>query len=250
MTRAEELFAAWAPDASIWSEWAKPVLFVHMRTDEEQPAAENWGSLDVSWAPNVDERSALVLDLPGPQAVATGVALARRGYRPVPLFNGCPGTMEAVPMQSVMTAVAMSGDDLQRIELPPDAPPVFLLDAGRNPPGLKVLPGRFDNRWMTFPQDFPSANYLKSHGIERALLVHEASGAPAADLAHVLLRWQEAGIGIEECTATGQGRAAVTIRKPPRYRSLWYLALALFGLHRSAAGGFGSIVPQPSSGGS
>jgi hypothetical protein len=248
--RSEEAFAAWAPPEAAWSDWAKPVLFVHLDSLPESPGESNWGEVDASWSPGADERCAIVLDLPGPRSVALGIALARRGYRPVPLFNGCPGAMEAVPTQSVLAAIAMSTDDLGRIDLPIDAPPVFLLDAGRNPEGLKVPPGKFDNRWMTFPQDFPSANFLQSNGIQRVLLVQEGTGAPTADLAHVLLRWQESGIAMEACDSTGGGRSEVTIRKPRRYRSLWYLALAMFGFYRSSAGGFGSIVPQPSSGGS
>jgi hypothetical protein len=248
--RGEEAFAIWAPPESAWSDWAKPVLFVHLESFAEPRNEENWGEVDAAWVPRPDERCAIVLDLPGPRAVAQAIALARFGYRPVPLFNGCPGPMEAVPTNTLLAAIAMSTDDLARIELPADAPPVFLLDGGRNPQGLKVAPGKFDNRWMTFPQDFPSANFLKSHGIERVLLVQEVSGAPAVDLAHVLLRWQEAGIAMEGCDAGGGGRASVTVSKPRRYRSLWYLALAMFGFYRSSAGGFGSIVPQPSSGGS
>ncbi len=28
----EEIFAAWSPEVSIWSIWAKPVLFAHLGT--------------------------------------------------------------------------------------------------------------------------------------------------------------------------------------------------------------------------
>jgi hypothetical protein len=247
--RGEEAFAIWAPPEATWSVWAKPVLFVHLDSLAEPPSEANWSDVDASWSPGPDERCAIVLDLPGPRSVAQGIALARRGYRPVPLFNGCPGVMEAVPTQALLAAIAMSSDDLGRIDLPIDAPPVFLLDADRNPQGLKVPPGKFDNRWMTFPQDFPSANFLQSHGTQRVLLVQQEPGAPSADLAHVLLRWQEAGIAIDGCDAAGGGRSVVTIKKPRRYKSLWYLALAVFGFRRSSAGGFGSIVPQPGSGG-
>ena len=41
------------------------------------------------------------------------------------------------------------------------APPAFLLDSDR----MKAPapdPGRFDNRWLVFPQDFPSAAFLRS----------------------------------------------------------------------------------------
>jgi hypothetical protein len=41
----------------------------------------------------------------------------------------------------------------------------------------------------------------------------------------------------------------VTVAKPKRFRSIWYRLLAIAGLRRNSAGGFGSVVPQPSSSG-
>jgi hypothetical protein len=46
---------------------------------------------------------------------------------------------------------------------------------------------------VVFPQDFPSANFLFRHQISRVLLFqHGGRAQPQSDLAHVLLRWQEA----------------------------------------------------------
>ena len=56
------------------------------------------------------------------------------------------------------------------------------------PPG----PGTFDNRWVVFPQDFPSAAFLRSRGVAEVLLI-QAGAQPQEDLAHVLLRWQQGG---------------------------------------------------------
>jgi hypothetical protein len=36
------------------------------------------------------------------------------------------------------------------------------------------------------------------------------------------------------------------VDRPSAFRSLFYRALTLVGLRRNSAGGFGSIVPQPS----
>lgn len=243
---SEETFAAWAPPESVWSDWAKPVLFVHMRPEHAQPGLAE-AELDVSWAPPAEDRCALILDLPGTDAIRYGVALMEHGYRPVPLFNGCPGTMEIVPTLPLLGALAQSAATINHHTLPPDAPPAFLLDKGRMAPGVSLQPGKFDNRWLTFPQDYPSANFLQSQGIGSALIVQSQTGDVASDLSHVLARWQDAGITLARCDLSGN-RDALTVKKPRRYRSLWYLALALLGLRRSGAGGFGSIVPQPSSG--
>lgn len=74
------------------------------------------------------------------------------------------------------------------------------------------------------------------------------------DLAHVLLRWQEGGLRIEGKPEKEEGDSprAIEVRKPSRYRSMSYRALAILGLGRNDAGGFGMRVPipaPPSSGG-
>ena len=73
---------------------------------------------------------------------------------------------------------------------------------------------------------------------------------PQNDLAHVLLRWQEAGIQILSWKLNEQtAPAPIRCNGPPRFRALWYQALALAGLRRNSTGGFGGVVPEPSSGG-
>ena len=62
---------------------------------------------------------------------------------------------------------------------------------------------------------------------------------PREDLAHVLFRWQEAGLRIR-----GRGGREIRVERPPRYRALWYRALATLGLRRNDTGGFGSLVPE------
>src|SRR5690348_3529687 len=83
------LFSIWAPDDSPWSPWSKPVLFSYFDDPLSQIAVTE-ASGDVSWCPPPDQKAMLVLDLPGAEGVLAGVALALRGYRPVPLYNAVP----------------------------------------------------------------------------------------------------------------------------------------------------------------
>jgi hypothetical protein len=102
---------------------------------------------------------------------------------------------------------------------------------------------------MVFPQDFPSANYLLAQQIRRVVLVRPTSKSPLEDLSHVLCRWQEAGIEIfDHDPQSAAPPQKLTVQPPPKYRWLWRRLLTMMGLRRSSAGGFGSIVPQPSSG--
>jgi hypothetical protein len=270
-----ELYKLWAPDDSIWSNWAKPVLFAdHVFDNLPLRASTDWRSLDVAWAPPADGGAAVVLDLPGPESVWLAMALAQRGFRPVPLFNGAavPVLHSAlVDVYAIVCALHGVAEDLMTLRLPPNAPPVFLLDANRFSGGAFADPGHFDNRWWVFPQDFPSANFLLSQNIRSVVLMQKSQAQPRRDLAHVLLRWQEAGIQIlsygerqqtfvqDYQTSPGENRleeaggknkpAPIRVEKPDSFRALWYRAMVLVGLRRNSTGGFGAIIPEPSSGG-
>jgi hypothetical protein len=124
-------------------------------------------------------------------------------------------------------------------------PPAFLLDSHRIAP--KPGPGAFDNRWMTFPQDFPSANLLLSRGLRNAIVFQQES-LIQTDLDHVLLRWQQAGMQIQ-LKAGDQPVHPIKVFKPRSFRSWLYVGLALMALRPNSAGGFGSVVPLPGQGG-
>jgi len=66
--------------------------------------------------------------------------------------------------------------------------------ANRRGDGRKIEPDEFDNRSISFTSDFPSANFLASHGIQRVMLVQKNSFEPQSDLTHSLRRWQDGGL--------------------------------------------------------
>src|SRR5262245_33063741 len=258
----DELWEIWAPPRSIWSAWAKPVLIAQLKDefaiDSYTPKGDLrgsrpmpiWESLDVSALPRSNERTAIVVDVEGTLALSYGLALAKRGFQPVPLFNVCAGPMAIVPVDDLQAALVAAGPDLAAIMVPDAAPPAFLLDANRQKDSSPAQPGQFDNRWMTFPQDFPSGHLLRSREIDSAVIVQDSADQPREDLAHVLLRWQESGIRIAlQDTRIASPPQAITVARPRGYRALWYRALAMLGLRRNSAGGFGVVIPQPSDGG-
>jgi len=257
-----ESFCVWAPDESPWSPWVKPVLFAHMGSAISQLViAETAG--DVSWAPSPGERAALVLDLPGAEGTLTGLALAARGYRPVPLYNAVPvpygqrmldlatgSAVTAVNVFPIVSALRRGAEELAHLKLSADAPPAFLLDANRRGDGRKMKVGEFDNRSVSFTTDFPSANFLASQKIGRVILVQKDRQAPQTDLAHSLRRWQDAGLILERKRLDMPGAPArFEVARPSWYGAMFQRVLAGFGLRRSPKGGFGAWVPEPSSGG-
>lgn len=233
-------YLAWAPSESPWTPWVKPVLFAHLSA--ARPVVVNT-DIPTTWAPDPSERFALIVDAPGTEAVDIGLALAVRGYRPIPLFNGCPGESQpAVDVAALIGALIAGAARLSAIAIPADAPPAFLLDSRRMP--REPSPGQFDNRWVTVPQDFPSGLRLRSAGIDHVLVVRTTVHE---DLDHVLLRWQQAGLHLSEYADAV--RRLLTPQRPRAFRSLLARMLVMAGLRRSSGGGFGAIVPVPSQGG-
>jgi len=246
-----ELFEIWAPEGAPWSPWAKPVLFaVEGPIGAHGPT--NWNSArnraQALRAPPASTETALVLDLDGPLALAYALGCAARGARPVPLFNSCTGPAAAIDNESLRAGLEEGAAVLRGFSLASSAPPAFVLDARRTAPAPAT---GFDNRWVVFPQDFPSAARLAASGIRRALLVQEGRRAPREDLAHVLLRWQQAGIEILALDlASEAGPEPITVKRPSLFRAFGYRVLVALGLSRNSAGGFGAAVPQALSGGS
>jgi len=283
----EEAFAIWAPTSSPWSAWAKPVLFANETQwdgsgDPELPVAPDptWieppvsssGYRDEAPKRSADLSTAIVIDLPGAEAVPWGLAFARRGWRPVPLYNAVPGgfgtytppvasppgglvapltTMGSalIDVRVIVRAMRRATPLVRDLAIPEDRPPVFLLDADRRVGVGQPFPGRFDNRSISLPTDFPSAVFLRSRGIERVVLVQRVGFEPQEDLAHTLLAWQEGGVKIlAKSLLRDAAPEAIEVTRPSMFRVMWYRLLATAGLRRSPLGGFGGTIPVPSAG--
>jgi hypothetical protein len=246
MNDRESLFDLWALDGATWSPWVKPVLFSEM--DESLPlstAYEERESWDTLGFPSVGSGTALVLELPGKSALRLGVALARRGYRPVPLFNGVPHPDGGfVPSGAIARLLVSLAGELAQSGLPLDAPPAFVLDADRMAGGRVPTPGEFDNRWMVFPQDFPSASFLASHGIRRIVVIQRGTWI-ADDLVEVLAGHAKGGIEVLVAPPDGGPAQQADLSKASWFRSMFYRAMVVLRLRRSSAGGFGGRVPEP-----
>lgn len=248
--RKEECFAIWAPAGVVWAQWAKPVSFVDLDplllTHEADPG--DWTVPGLERVPT-ERNLAVVIDLRSEDAVRAGVMLARLGYRPVPLFNGTDGPHAIIDVDPLMRRLVSGAAHIAEAGLRPDAPPAFLLDARRMDPDLVPEPGRFDNRWVTLPQDFPSATFLLTHGVSAALLVQRDRLDPRPDLAHVVRRWQDAGMRLEAIDLNQPSDPQpLHVEAPSLFRRAWYRAVAVMGLHRNNVGGFGGTIPQEGSG--
>ena len=267
----EETYAIWAPSDSAWSSWVIPVPFAHLFCSDAGLPSE-LPPYNLDWVyPRNSREIAVVVDLPGADAIYYGLTLLSHGFRPVPVLDGSPGPfgvpastsdsfsltsgtrrpLSTVDMTALLLALCRGVSRLRSKRLEHDAPPAFLLDANRMVGVRSETSEIFDNRWLVFPQDFPSARFLREHGIRKVILVHDRFvPQPQDDLAHVLLRWQEEGITIESKFArSDEAPVPIQVNRPSRFRVAWYRGLAILGLRRNDAGGFGGYPPDTSGGG-
>jgi hypothetical protein len=240
----EEAYEIWAPFDSVWSKWAKPGIFVCRSYGVADVNLSNLPDL-YTWHSGMGDTAAII-NMPGVESVKYGLALAQQGYRPVPLFNSIDGPGAVLDIRTIKAALTDGAESLQRINIGLNAPPAFLLDSNRMTGHASE--GDFDNRWVVFPQDFPSGTYLLAHGIKRLILV-QLSPSLDRDLGQVLSFWKRAGIDIQIMTADNQWSPRVMENLKPISRFNFaraafgtFLILTL-GLRRSNAGGFGSIIP-------
>lgn len=283
------LFGLWAPPpSSPWSGYHRPTLFAAAAPGMRPRAAAPLAGVRPRDRVRVPHDRAVVLDLPGPVAVALGAWLAKAdGFQPVVLANNWPHANDVVDLGSTLAALLFyapwaSADRELRGDR---APPVFVLDRGRL--GRLPVPGEFDNRHYHNDADFPSPATLRRHGIHGVLYVHpdgdpsaappQASLPPAAlaagwtpvavepprpagpvpvdlDDVHPWLRECHKQLGLVETAALQQGTFLLGPRRgfDPSPRKTPFNTSrdpAFAGFRRASAGGFGRIVPQPSQGG-
>jgi hypothetical protein len=248
----ESVFDAWAPRDSIWTPWAKPVLFAHVDGIDTAGFAlprATWIDADLLNLadPAAEYRTsaqrpkpAVVVDLPGVESVAVGLALAELGLRPVPLYTALPSFASVVPMEDVVRAIAIGSTELANAALSPSAAPAFLLDARRMGPKDGARVGQFDNRAVTFPGDFPSSERLRSAGIDSVILIEAAGVGPQTDLEPTLVEWQRAGLPILHVRADAPATARpIRVRAPTAMARLtmWW---ERYLLSRDPSGGIGT----------
>ena len=243
---ARRIFGIWAPESCRWSAWAKPVLFTYAFSTEalgssglEIPAS----GVDLGRVPPAGSGTALIVDLPGIQGVAYGLALAGRGYQPVPLYNVTTGPgQDVIDVFPLMAALREGAALLESTRLPDDAPPAFLIDSRR----LEGTPAptMYDNRWMVFPQDFPSGRALATANIARVVVVRGAD-ALRPDLRAVLRLWKREGIDSATLDSLTGELKELTYDLSILAVLADHLANLWNGLRQNSAGGFGGTVPDP-----
>jgi len=144
----------------------------------DQAYARGQALADLFAAKEAPGHAAVVVDAPGPTAVAVAAGMADR-FDPVFLFDNWPHPAGVVPSQQALGAAIYYRPRFTsaRATRPAGAPPVFVGDDQRLAP-YKDESDRFDNRYLL---KLPSAARLKELGIDRLLYVRPKSGQVELD---------------------------------------------------------------------
>jgi hypothetical protein len=201
----KKIFMQWAPqEATQWTKFVKPALFVNAEATSHEVIKEVKLPAEITNLSKEEMMEMMIIvDLPGKKGVEVGLAMAKEGFRPIPLYNGVHETKNGqlspiVDNQSIINTLISGASTLSTTNLAPDAPPVFLLDAQRDPQNIDIT-GKYDNRWNIEESDFPSVEHLKKHGIIQVVLWTE--GAVEKDVKKICNIYGDADIEVRIYTS-------------------------------------------------
>lgn len=192
----KEIYRLWAPIGAKWIDWVRPVPFVQIDYEDFKVyKSGNYIIPKVNYINVLKKDTAIIVDLPEYYSINDGLALAKIGYRPIPVFNGTAQTKGArctVDNHAVEAGLIWGAIELSKIELEKNAPPVFLTDSNRMN-RYKLDISIFDNSWDLYHQDLPSAEYFLDSGIDKIVVRGNTFND---DLKKLLYRHQEKGMKI------------------------------------------------------
>jgi hypothetical protein len=138
----------------------------------------------------------IIADLPGPQSVALGAALADAAYL-VPVFDNWPHPLGVVKSHETLGALLYYAGEIdeKRSKVPENAPAILLLDSNR----LSTYTdedSQFDNRYLA---KVPPADQLKQRGVTKViyLVKDQAQKEELDDLNDEFVEWQKQGITVK-----------------------------------------------------
>jgi len=212
----KDIFKIWAPSGARWIEWVKPVHFaaIDHKYEEQSNYVCNFTIPKIFYINDLKTDTAAILDLPGHDGIEEGLALAKLGFRPIPLYNGTNeqhGAMPLVDNRTIRKALIWGALELKDLKIADTALPVFLLDSNRAH-GFRIDVSVFDNSWDLYGQDMPSPEYFLENGINKIIVRGEKI---QKDLAKILYNYQKKGVSIFFTNGYEKPKE-VSVKKPHR----------------------------------
>jgi len=191
-----EAFKIWAPTGIKWTDWIRPVPFVAIDKHIENYEFYNFTIPNINYINKLETDTAVIIDISGYDSIKEGIALAKIGFRPIPIYNGTneqQGAKATTNNHIIGPALIWGALELTKITINSDTSPVFLLDSNRMH-RLKINDSIFDNSWDIYAQDLPTAEYFLKNGINKIIVRGESM--IQKDLKKILYKFQTKKIDI------------------------------------------------------
>ena len=190
----KETFKIWAPYGIKWTDWVRPVPFITIDNNLNNEFYD-FSIPSINYINSLERDTAFIIDLPSYNSIKEGIALAKLGYRPIPIFNGTNeqlGVISTTNNNIIGPALVWGALELKNIVLDNNTSPVFLLDTNRMN-RRKMDEGVFDNSWDIYHQDLPTYKYFLDNGINKIVI---RSNSIQNDLNKILYKFQKNGVKI------------------------------------------------------
>jgi hypothetical protein len=196
----------------------------------------------------------LMLDFPGPMAVHAGYSFAYRGgFQPVCTFDNWPNRFGVLRPEDIISAMLYYAPYMDQIHQSHTARslPMWLCDFNRNGRS-KPGPSQYDNRYALEDRLLPGPQLLLANGIDSVVyLTEEAPRIVSWDVIPWLRNLAGKGITVYLATLADEKlyRDPTPIRMEDSSKVILKSNQQARSLMRSSAGGFGAMIPEPSSSG-
>lgn len=141
------------------------------------------------------KRTLIISDLPGPESIAVGAAMADTAHL-IPVFDNWPHPLGVVRSHETLGAMAFYAGEIdeKRSKLTENSPALILLDSNRLAP-YTDQDTQFDNRYLA---KLPPADQLKQRGVQQVIyLVKDQNQTQELDdINEDLVEWQKQGINV------------------------------------------------------
>jgi hypothetical protein len=259
----ESLFDVWGPPpGSPWAPYHCVPLFAALQTltrgtfgpTEDATARQHFENSPVleaavqarpfghKWAA---EGAWVILDLHGPASVALAVGFVAAGFQPVCTFDHWPHPRALLKPEFILSQLLRHAGSIARLRpaLRFDAPPLWICDSARF--GVRRgRPNEFDNRYFLDDSILPSKQALAEAGVGHIIcLVPSATVRPTQDLCAYFRDLRAEGF----TNIHGAALDDPDLTPFNFHPDVFQIRFDRYGYVRSNAGGFGRLIPEPSS---
>jgi hypothetical protein len=204
-----EMLNAFQPKSQKWMPYFVPTLIQALQfetlrsqltpihTPVMQSFFERGETIAKDFLVNAENRveTAIIVDLPGKEAIALGAGLADSAHL-ITTFDNYPHPLGVTPSHETLAAMLYYAGEIEakQAAAPGDAPPVFLLDSKRLE-NYASADTQFDNRYLA---KVPSAQMFQELGIKNVLYVtpDRARQQELDDLNEDFVEYQSKGINV------------------------------------------------------